>query len=68
MTTRVCHSKGIVELADRHEAAYIPYQKNIKKFVSTPANANVRRVDLEDRLAAMSKYANNCDINRAGVQ
>ena len=24
MTTRVCHSKGIVELADRHEAAYIP--------------------------------------------
>ena len=65
MTTRVCHSKGIVELADRHEAAYIPYQKNIKKFVSTPANAKVRRVDLEDRLAAMSKYANNCDINRA---
>ena len=65
MTTRVCHSKSIVELADRAEVAYIPYQKNIKKFVSTPANAKVRRVDLEDRLAAMSKYANNCDINRA---
>lgn len=64
MTTRVCHSKSIVELDDRHEAAYIPYEKNIKKFVSTPANAKVRRVDLEDRLAKMTEYANNCEINK----
>ena len=65
MTTRACHSKGIVELGERVEVPHVPYVKNIKKYVSTPANAKVRRVDLVDRLARMTEYANNCEINRA---
>ena len=39
VTTRVCHSKGIVELGERVEADYIPYEKKITKYVSAPANA-----------------------------
>lgn len=65
MTTRVCHSKGIVELGEREEVPYVPYEKNIKKFVSVPANARVRRADLEVRLEKMKEYSENCEINRA---
>ncbi len=65
MSTRVCHSKGIVEFGERVSVPQVPYQKNIAKYVSTPANAKVRRVDLEDRLARMKEYAENCEINRA---
>lgn len=65
MSTRVCHSKGIVEFGERVDVPHIPYQKNIKKYVSTPANAKVRRVDLEDRLAAMREYSETSGLNRA---
>jgi indolepyruvate ferredoxin oxidoreductase alpha subunit len=64
MTTRVCHSKGLVTLEDRREKERVPYKKNIRKFVATPANAKVRRVELADRLIAMEEYANTCEINR----
>jgi indolepyruvate ferredoxin oxidoreductase alpha subunit len=65
MTTRVCHSQGLVELQDRKEVPPVPYAKNIAKFVATPANAKVMRVKLEDRLEAMEAFANQTDINRA---
>lgn len=64
VTTRVCHSKGIVELEERAEKEVIPYKNNIKKFVATPANAKVMRVNLEKRLADMEEYANTIDINQ----
>ena len=64
MTTRVCHSKGLVELEERIEKEPVPYKKNIKKFVATPANAKVLRVQLEERLKAMEAYANKAEINR----
>ena len=67
LTTRICHSKGIVELGDRSAVAQVPYEKKIKKYVSTPANAKVRRADLEDRLARMTEYSNNSDFNRAEI-
>ena len=59
MTTRVCHSKSTVEISDRVEVACVPYEKNIAKFVATPANAKVMRVDLAKRLEALHVYSNN---------
>ena len=64
MTTRVCHSKGLVELGERVEKPIVPYEKNIKKFVATPANAKVMRAQLEERLAAMEEYACTTPINQ----
>jgi indolepyruvate ferredoxin oxidoreductase alpha subunit len=63
MTTRVCHSKSLVELEDRTEKEVIPYQHNITKFVATPANGKVLRRKLEDRLKAMEDYSNSAEIN-----
>ena len=64
MTTRVCHSKGLVELCDRVEKPIVPYVKNIKKYVATPANAKVMRKNLVQRLADMESYANTAEINK----
>jgi len=64
MTTRVCHSKSLVELGERKEKPIVPYKKNIRKYVATPANAKVMRVKLEERLAAMEAYACQAEINQ----
>lgn len=64
MTTRVCHSKGLVEMGEREEHPMIPYVKNAEKYVATPAFGRALRVKLEDRLLAMEEYANTADINR----
>ncbi|MDR1067745.1 MAG: indolepyruvate ferredoxin oxidoreductase subunit alpha [Clostridiales Family XIII bacterium] len=58
LTTRICHSKGIVTRGERGEVAPLPYAKNIEKFVMTPANARVRRVDMAGREKGELHYAN----------
>ncbi|MGI6721160.1 MAG: indolepyruvate ferredoxin oxidoreductase subunit alpha [Anaerovoracaceae bacterium] len=64
MTTRVCHSKSLVELGERETKPIVPYKKQIHKYVATPANAKVMRVKLEERLAAMEDYACKVAINQ----
>jgi indolepyruvate ferredoxin oxidoreductase alpha subunit len=64
VTTRVCHSKGLVELDGREEVPPVPYEKSIEKYVATPANAKILRVKLEERLAAMEDFANTTEINK----
>ncbi|QIB68938.1 indolepyruvate ferredoxin oxidoreductase subunit alpha [Aminipila butyrica] len=64
MTTRVCHSKGLVELGDRVNMPVIPYEKKIKKFVATPANGKVMRKNMVQRLKDMEDYANTTPINQ----
>lgn len=65
VTTRVCHSKSLVELEERVEQPLIPYKHNIQKYVATPANGKVLRRKLVDRLKAMEEYSNETEINRA---
>ncbi len=65
MTTRICHSKSLVELADRVEKTLVPYEKKINKYVATPANGKVMRRKLIDRLKAMEEYSNTAAINAA---
>ncbi len=65
VTTRLCHSKSLVELEDRQEREPKAYEKNIKKYVTTPANAKALRKNLKARLEALTAYSNNCDLNKA---
>ncbi|MDR0851339.1 MAG: indolepyruvate ferredoxin oxidoreductase subunit alpha [Clostridiales Family XIII bacterium] len=58
MTTRVCHSKSLVELEERKPVPSIPYVKNIAKYVATPQNARVMRKNLIGRYADELAYAN----------
>ena len=64
VTTRICHSKGIVELGEREEAAVPDYEPKISKYVTVPANAKKLRVTLEERVAAAREFACNCEFNR----
>ncbi|MBO4990745.1 MAG: indolepyruvate ferredoxin oxidoreductase subunit alpha [Firmicutes bacterium] len=67
LTTRVCHSKSVVEFEERQEVGAKPYEKDIRKYVMVPANAKVKRAHLEDVLRAMAEYSNTCEINREEI-
>ncbi len=64
LTTRICHSKSMVTLEDRETKEMVPYKKNIKKFVATPANGKVMRKNLEQRIADMEAYATSLEANQ----
>ncbi|MDY4889376.1 MAG: indolepyruvate ferredoxin oxidoreductase subunit alpha [Sphaerochaetaceae bacterium] len=63
MTTRVCHSKSLVEEGKRTEAKVVEYRRNVPKFVSTPANARLHHVDLEKKLSQIEEYSNQSSLN-----
>ncbi len=64
VTTRVCHSKSIVELAEREEVEFKPYSRNIPKFVAVPATVKRARLKVEDRLKALEEYSNKSPVNK----
>ena len=64
MTTRVCHSKSIVELKDRNEVALKEWTKNPQKYVTLPAHARPLRVKVEERLEKLAEYSENTPFNK----
>ena len=64
MCTRVAHSQSIVEPGERVEAATKPYEKNIAKYVMTPANAIRRHPHVEERMAKLAEFTETTDLNR----
>ena len=63
LTTRICHSKGIVELGERTELGAKPYEKNIPKYVAAPANAKKLHIVLEDKLKELEAFSNETPLN-----
>lgn len=63
-TTRVCHSKTVVEVNEKIEKAIKPYEKDIKKYIMTPAHSRAKHYEVEDRLEALKKYSNSSKLNR----
>ncbi|MCG8541081.1 MAG: indolepyruvate ferredoxin oxidoreductase subunit alpha [Clostridia bacterium] len=64
MTTRICHSKGIVEFGERQEVEMKKYEKNIPKYVAAPANARVLHVKVEHRLKELEEFSNRTELNK----
>lgn len=64
MTTRVCHSKSIVELKDREEIPPKTWEKNPAKYVCLPAIARNLRVSLQERLKKLAEYSETTPFNR----
>ena len=64
VTTRICHSKTLVELGERVEAGVKPYVKNTAKFVAAPAHAKKLHVVVEDKLVKLEEFSNNTPLNR----
>ncbi len=65
LTTRICHSKSVVETGSREEIPVQDYSRNIPKYIATPANGRVLRVSLEDRLKKLKDFSNETELNAA---
>lgn len=63
LTTRLCHSKGIVECKNRTEVGIKEYVKDAPKYVTVPANSRGLRGKVEERLHNLEKFSNETDLN-----
>ena len=63
LSTRVSHSQSVVDICPRIPHDTGKYEKNIPKYVMTPANAVRRHADVEKRLDALREYAEDCPFN-----
>lgn len=64
LTTRVSHSRSIVEPGQRQELALKPYIKNPAKNVMLPTFAKPKHVSVEERTKKLAAWAETCDINK----
>jgi indolepyruvate ferredoxin oxidoreductase alpha subunit len=64
MTTRVCHSKGIVECGERQEVPLVPYVKKLEKYTTVPMFSKKRRVIVEKRSEDLLAYSEQTPLNR----
>ena len=56
VTTRICHSKSLVELGERKEHPAKPYKRNTEKYVCAPAHAYNNHKIVEGRLERLIKF------------
>ncbi len=64
ITTRIAHSKTIVELNERINVNDKGYLKDITKANLLPQFAKLRHISLEERMKKLKEYANHTPINQ----
>ncbi|WP_407434457.1 indolepyruvate ferredoxin oxidoreductase subunit alpha [Treponema sp.] len=64
MCTRVAHSQSIVDTEDRKEVAVKTYEKNIAKYVMSPANAIKKHPVVEQRTKDLTAWAETSSVNK----
>jgi len=63
ITTRVSHSKSLVELGERIEKDVIPYEKKFNKYVAIPAIGRQLRHTVEDRMNKLAEFTEKTKLN-----
>lgn len=63
MTTRICHSKSIVEFYERENVELKTYNKNINKYATMPAISKKLRIKVEERMKKLEEFSNNTKLN-----
>jgi len=64
LSTRVSHSRSLVETGERESVPLKEYVKNPQKTVMLPAFARGRHVFVEERTKKLTAWAETADINR----
>ncbi len=64
MCTRVSHSQSVVETGERVLPPQKPYEKNPGKYIMMPAYAKKRHPFVEERIKALTAWAETAEINR----
>ncbi|MEN3187281.1 MAG: thiamine pyrophosphate-dependent enzyme, partial [Atribacterota bacterium] len=67
-TTRVSHSRSVVEIGERETVPVRPYQKCAPKFVMIPAFARERRKVLEERLQKLQQWVEETPLNQVELR
>ncbi|MCL2637451.1 MAG: indolepyruvate ferredoxin oxidoreductase subunit alpha [Oscillospiraceae bacterium] len=67
MTTRTCHSQGIVELNERKVKDKGEYKKNLQKYVMMPLFARAKHVLVEERLEKLIAYSESSPLNKVEI-
>lgn len=62
-TTRISHTKALVELGEKREKNTAEFVKNPQKYVMVPAHAKKRHVIVEERTKKLTEYSENSQIN-----
>ena len=63
LTTRVAHSRSIVNIGERNDIGVKDYVKNPGKYVMMPAMAKKRHIVVDDRIVAEREWAETASIN-----
>ncbi|MBW4828509.1 MAG: indolepyruvate ferredoxin oxidoreductase subunit alpha [Clostridiaceae bacterium] len=63
LTTRICHSKSIVETSEREEVPIKPYKRDLQKFYTAPAVSQQLHVKVEKKLKELEKFSNETELN-----
>ena len=64
MCTRVSHSQSVVETGERVLPERKKYEKNPSKYIMMPANAKKRHPVVEERIRALTAWAETTEMNR----
>lgn len=64
LTTRVCHSKGVVELSQPSAPPSKGYEKRIERNLTLPQFAKLRHYSLEERFSRLAEFADRFPGNR----
>ncbi|MCK5127429.1 MAG: indolepyruvate ferredoxin oxidoreductase subunit alpha [candidate division Zixibacteria bacterium] len=65
MTTRISHSKGLVETSDPIELGEQNlFDRDVKKYVMVPGHARARHKHILDRTAKLAEYVENSPLNK----
>jgi len=64
LTTRVAHSRSIVDFQERADLPLREYKKDIPKNVMLPAFARPKHVKVEERTEKLIQWAQGSDINQ----
>ncbi len=64
VTTRMCHSKSVVDCLDRQDIAIKPYVKNVQKYLAVPAIARQMRARVEERMVKLAEFSETTELNQ----
>lgn len=64
ITSRVCHSRSVVELGDRTDKEVSGFPDTPEDFAMIPPNTFMKQFVMQDRIEKLTVDANELDINR----
>ncbi|MEA2102768.1 MAG: indolepyruvate ferredoxin oxidoreductase subunit alpha [Thermodesulfobacteriota bacterium] len=67
-TTRISHSKGVVDLGPVMEVKAASLERHPAEWVMLPVNARRRHPLIEERIKGLSAYSDNCIYNTMEIQ